>query len=61
MAIVGSVAAAMENALFVVALVLSATCTVKLNVPGLVAVPEIKPFVASDKPPGKVPLARLHE
>ena len=38
----------------------SVTCTVKLDVPAAVGVPEITPAVLTVRPAGSVPLARLH-
>ena len=59
---VGAVAAAtmiMDSACvsFPAALV---ACTVKLNVPVAVGVPDIAPAVLSVKPPGKFPAVTLH-
>jgi len=38
----------------------SVTCTVKVEVPGMVGVPVMAPELPSDKPVGKVPPAKLH-
>ena len=40
--------------------VVSVTCTVKLDVPAAVGVPEITPAVLNERPAGSAPLSRLH-
>ena len=48
------------KAFVTVALALSATCAVKLNVPVAVGVPLRTPALLSDRPVGTVPDATLH-
>ena len=50
----------MLRAWVAVAFALSVTCAVKVDAPGVVGVPAIAPFDASDRPAGRLPVVTDH-
>lgn len=56
----GAVSITIESAFVASGAVPFAALTVKLNVPSVDGIPEMMPLVERAKPPGRLPLSRLH-